>query len=378
MSIGKINRVKFAPKGNNSFIDALTINVRAYFETNGISPYANARMWIKTIAMLLCYFVPCAFINSRLGANDLLLFWLFWFVMGWGMIGIGACIMHDANHGTYSPNKNVNTFIGHILEIIGGYSITWKIQHNILHHTYTNIDGLDEDVSGFVFLRLSPRQRWRWYHRYQYLYAWFFYMLMTLFWMTVKDYLQIIRYKQHNLLSNQRISLRRAVFQVTFYKIVYYSYILVLPLLFSGQAWYYVLGGFCVMHFTAGLVLSCIFQPSHIISTSPFSLPVIVDSTHLMEDSWAVHELVNTTDFAPKSRLFSWFIGGLNFQIEHHLFTGICHIHYKNISAIVKKTAESFSLPYHVQPTFAKALLEHAKMLKMLGKKDYPTTRLLA
>ncbi|QHS64122.1 acyl-CoA desaturase [Chitinophaga agri] len=328
--------------------------------------------------MLLCYFVPYILIITGLGANNILLFWSLWFVMGWGMIGIGASVMHDANHGTYSPNKKVNKYLGYILEVIGGYSITWKIQHNILHHTYTNIDGLDDDISGFVFLRLSPRQRRYWYHRYQYLYAWFFYMLMTLFWMTAKDYLQVIRYKQHNLLSNQKISLRKAVLEVTFYKIIYYSYILVLPLLFSGQAWYYVLGGFCVMHFTAGLVLSCIFQPSHIMASSPFSLPVIVDSTYRMEDSWAIHELVNTTDFAPRSRIFSWFIGGLNFQIEHHLFTGICHIHYKKLSSIVKTTAESFSLPYHVQPTFVRALLEHAKMLKMLGKKEDPATRLLS
>lgn len=371
MTIGKINIVRFAPKGSNSFIDTLTIKVRDYFEANGISPYANAGMWSKTVTMLLCYFVPCVLMTIGLDADNLLLFWLFWFVMGWGMIGIGTSVMHDANHGTYSPNKKVNTYIGHILEVIGGYSVTWKIQHNILHHTYTNIDGLDDDINSVVFLRLSPRQRWYWFHRYQYLYAWFFYMIMTLFWMTAKDYLQIIRYKQHNLLTKQKVSLRQAIWQVTFYKIGYYAYILVLPLLFSGHAWYYVLGGFCIMHFTAGLVLSCIFQPAHIMTSAPFSAPKLVGNTHRMEDSWAIHELVNTTNFAPRSRLFSWFIGGLNFQIEHHLFTGVCHMHYKKLSTIVKATAESFALPYHVHPTFAKALLEHAKMLKLLGKKEH-------
>jgi len=230
-----------------------------------------------------------------------------WFVMSWGMAGIGTAVMHDANHGTYSPQKRVNQFIGHILEIIGGYTVTWKIQHNVLHHTYTNIAGLDEDIDSIILLRLSPRQKRYWFHRYQYLYAWFFYMMMTLFWMTVKDYLQVVRYKHHDLLIKQKVSLRQAVLRIT--------------------------GG----------------------------------SRH-MEDSWAIHELANTTDFAPRSHLLSWFIGGLNYQIEHHLFTGVCHVHYKKIAPIVRATASDFGLPYHVQPTFLQALMAHARMLKMLGK----------
>jgi linoleoyl-CoA desaturase len=370
MSIKKLEIVRFAPKGSNSFIETLTTNVHAYFETNGISPYANASMWRKTVTMLLCYWVPYTLIVTGLAANNLLLFWLLWFVTGLGMVGIGASVMHDANHGTYSENKKVNKFIGHILEVIGGYSATWKIQHNLLHHTYTNIAGLDDDIDGFGFLRLSPRRPRHRLHRYQHLYAWFFYSIMTLYWMTAKDYLQVIRYKQHDLLVKQKVSLPKAIFQITLYKIFYYSYILVLPLLFSGQPWYYVLAGFCIMHLTAGLLLSAIFQPSHVVASSPFLAPVTVDGSRRMEDSWAIHELINTADFAPRSRIFSWFIGGLNFQIEHHLFTKICHVHYKKISPIVKATAESFGLPYHVQPTFAKALLEHAKMLKHLGKHD--------
>ena len=369
MSVGKINIVRFAPKGSNSFIETLTTKVQEYFTVNGISPYANMVMWRKTTVMLLCYFMPYALIVAGIGAGNLFLFWIFWFVMGWGMVGLGASVMHDANHGTYSPNKKVNMCIGYILEVIGGYSANWKIQHNLLHHTYTNIVGLDEDIGGFVLLRLSPRQPRYWFHRYQYLYAWLLYTLMTLFWMTVKDYLQAIRYKQHNLLIKQKLSLRRAILDITLYKVFYYSYILVLPLLLSGHSWYHVVAGFLIMHFTSGLFLSCIFQPSHILASSSFPSPVLVDNTYRMEDSWAIHELVNTADFAPRSHIFSWFIGGLNFQIEHHLFTGICHVHYKKLSPIVKETAASFGLPYHVQPTFVKALLEHAKMLKMLGKK---------
>jgi len=368
MKVDKLDIVRFAPKGEDSFYDAVVAKVTAYFETCRISPYANTEMWVKTIVMLLLYFVPYILIVSGLGAGSLWLFFGLWLLMGMGMSGIGTAIMHDANHGTYSPNKKVNNFISHILEIIGGYTVTWRIQHNMLHHTYTNVAGLDEDIDSIKLLRLSPRQPRYWFHRYQYLYAWFFYMIMTLFWMTAKDYMQVVRYKQHDLLVKQKVSLQQAVLRITLYKIFYYTYILVLPILFAGMPWYFVIMGFLIMHFSAGLFLSCIFQPSHIMEASSFASPVQTDGKRQMEDTWAVHEIVNTTDFAPRSRILSWFIGGLNYQIEHHLFTGVCHVHYQKLSSIVRSTTLAFGLPYHVQPTFLKALLEHAKMLKKLGR----------
>src|SRR5688572_23910994 len=138
--------VRFAPKPEGGFFSTVTAQVNAYFESNRISPFANTQMWVKTVVMLLLYFAPYVATVTGLATGKPWLFFALWFVMGLGMVGIGTCIMHDANHGTYSANKSVNTFIGFILEIIGGYTVTWKIQHNVLHHTYTNIAGLDEDI----------------------------------------------------------------------------------------------------------------------------------------------------------------------------------------------------------------------------------------
>jgi linoleoyl-CoA desaturase len=368
MATKKLNIVRFAPKIKGGFYETVIANVDSYFLKNKISPYANSEMWIKTIVMLLLYFVPYSLMVSGIAASSGWLFFSLWFLMGLGMVGIGTSVMHDAQHGTYSPNKTVNKFIGHILEIIGGYAVTWRIQHNILHHTYTNVAGLDEDIDGIKLLRFSPQQPRYWFHRYQYIYVWFFYGIMTLFWMTAKDYLQVVRYKQHDLLVKQHVSLKQAIFRLTVFKLFYYSYIMVLPILFSGMPWYYVLFGFLLMHFTAGIFLSCIFQPAHIMESSEFAMPVVINNKNEMEDSWAVHEVANTTDFAPRSRFLNWFIGGLNFQIEHHLFTGICHVHYRKIAPIVKSATNSFHIPYHVQPTFFKALSEHVKMLKKLGR----------
>jgi len=364
----RLDIVRFAPKGKDSFYDAVTANVGAYFETNYISPYANGEMWIKTSVILLLYFVPYIFIIAGMGASSLWLFFGLWFLMGTGMSGIGTSIMHDANHGTYSANKRLNNFISHIIEAIGGYRVTWRIQHNILHHTYTNIQGLDEDMDAGILLRFSPYSKKYGIHRYQHIYAWILYGLLTLQWATIKDYVLLLHYQKNELLKKQKISLRKALLQLTGARIFYYGYLLVLPFLFSGMSWYFVLIGFCIMHFTAGLLLSCIFQLAHIMETSAFASPVDPAGERRMKDTWAVHEVSNTTDFAPDNRILSWFIGGLNFQIEHHLFTGICHVHYKRIAPIVRSTVKEFGLPYHIQPGFFSALSAHARMLKKLGK----------
>ena len=368
MSANKLNSVRFASPGKDGFQHTVIARVKKYFKENNLSPYANSQMWIKTAVMLLLYFVPYFFMVSGFASGQYLLFYGLWILMGIGMIGIGTCVMHDAHHGTYSPNKRVNKLIGFILEVVGGYEVTWKIQHNQLHHTFTNIAGLDEDIDSMPVFRFSPRQPRRWFHRYQHIYAWFFYMIMTLYWMTAKDYRQVIIYKQHDLLTQHKLTLGQAIFRITLFKLAYYAYVLVLPILFSGMPWYHVVFGFLAMHFTAGLALSCIFQPAHIVEESTFALPKEVEGKQQMEESWAVHEVENTTNYGMRKKFLTWFIGGLNFQIEHHLFTGICHVHYPHLAPIVKKTAEEFGVEYHEEPTFWQALKGHARMLRRLGR----------
>jgi len=368
METQKLNTVRFTSNEENSFFDVVQHRVSEYFSSRKITPYANTAMWAKTVIMLLIYFVPYGIMVTGLAAGNLLFFYGLWVMMGIGMIGIGTSVMHDANHGAYSAHKNINDFISYILEILGGYRLTWRIQHNILHHTYTNITGLDEDIDSIKLLRFSPRQEWRWYHRYQYIYIWFFYSIMTLYWMTLKDYMQLLSYHKHDLLKKQKLTLGQGIVWVTLYKLFYYGYVMVLPILFSGVPWYMVVSGFLLMHFVAGLTLSCIFQPSHVMETSLYALPVDVDGRKQMEDSWVEHQLKNTTNFSPRSKIFSWFIGGLNYQIDHHLFPHICHVHYPKLSPIVKATAQEFNLPYTVESTFFKALALHFNMLKVLGK----------
>ena len=266
-----------------------------------------------------------------------------------------------------AANKKVNNIISQVIWFVGGSSVNWKIQHNVLHHSFTNVEHLDEDLESIPILRFSPHQKHMKIQKYQYIYAWFFYSLMTLMWATMKDFNQLNRFKRKDLIKTQKKSYGVLLAELVFVKAMYYVLFLVLPIIFLPNAWWLTVIFFICMHFIAGLSLAAIFQPAHVMPDTQFPLP---DDQGNMENKWAIHQLMTTVNFAPESKFFSWYVGGLNFQVEHHLFPNICHIHYKKISEIVKKTAEEFNLPYYSKPTFAAALRDHTRFLKALGKPD--------
>lgn len=360
-----IKKITFDRNHNVEFYKTLQKRVREYFKENNIDRYGNLNMVLKSIFMISLYFVPLVLITTYFTSTWAIV--SMWILMGFGMTGIGLSIMHDANHGAYSKHKNVNRFFGFIISFIGGSDVTWRMQHNVLHHTYTNVTGMDEDINPGKVMRFSPHEKRYAAHKYQHIYAWFLYGLMTISWCTTKDFKQLYRYKKMGITDTQGTSFSRMLTVTIITKIIYYAITLALPLMFSPMAWYGTILCFLMMHFISGVALAAIFQPAHVVPSSTYPLP---DESGNIKADWAVSQLVNTANFAQKSKWFTWYVGGLNHQVEHHLFPNICHVHYSNISKIVKKTAEEFSLPYNTQKTFFKALKVHGSMLKALGTKD--------
>ncbi|MCV9385971.1 fatty acid desaturase family protein [Reichenbachiella ulvae] len=345
----------------------ITLNKRVneYFKMKRMSRYANREMVIKSIAMMSLYFGPYALIISGVFSGVFANLTMI-FLMGLGLAGIGLCIMHDGNHGAYANKRWINVVIGYTLNLIGANAFNWKVQHNVLHHSYTNVSDADEDVSQKGPLRFSPHEKWKWYHRYQFIYAWFLYGFMTLLWMFFKDFGQLLRYQRMGWIRYQKSNAWKEWGILITTKVIYFSYIFIIPLLVTPWVWWQVIVGILIMHYITGFLLAIIFQPSHVIEGSEFPKP---DINHSLNDNWAIHQLKTTTNYANKSRWFTWFVGGLNFQIEHHLFPGICHVHYPKISGIVRSTASEFGFPYKRVSTFAKALEGHIKLLKRLGKR---------
>ena len=359
-----VSSIRFSKDHNQDFYKALQQRVSNYFKTENISRHGNINMFIKTFAMLAIYLVP--FSMLFIFENPILLT-LMWVLMGFGMAGIGLSIMHDANHGSYSKNQFVNKLLGHVITIIGGLDVTWKIQHNVLHHTYTNVTGMDEDIDPGMLLRFTPHEKRRKFHKFQHIYGWLLYGFMTILWSTVKDFKALKKYRDMDLLKTQNTTYAKSLTALIIFKLAYFAIFLVLPLQFSASSTLAVVLNFALMHFICGFILAIIFQPAHVIPSSNYPMP---DNSGNIEADWAVSQLYNTANFAPKARLFSWYVGGLNYQVEHHLFPNICHVHYKNISKIVSETAKEFNLPYYSQKTFLKALQLHTKMLYNLGHYD--------
>jgi linoleoyl-CoA desaturase len=357
------------PRGKgDDLLRALRTNVRAYFDENQLSSYGDHTMVIKSLAMISMYFVPYGLMVSGLVANPWVAL-VCWLVMGVGAAGIGMSVMHDANHGSYSSNPTVNRWVGYMLNVVGGLALNWKIQHNKLHHSFTNIEGHDEDIAPRVIMRFSPHDKRYSLHRFQHYYAWFFYGLMTLSWVTAKDFRQLADYHKRGLLGRQSEQFPMLMAKIALLKVAYFIYALVIPLLTINLPAWQIVGGFLLMHFTAGLILGSVFQLAHVMPSTEFPLPN--DETNEIDHQWAAHQLKTTTNFAPNNRLLNWYVGGLNYQVEHHLFPNICHIHYPKIASIVKETAEAHGVPYNSVPTFRGALAYHADMLKRLGTQDF-------
>lgn len=318
--------------------------------------------------MLSLFFAPLVILNIGIVTSPLLLFALY-IMSGLGMAGIGMGIMHDAIHGSYSKSKKVNKIMGYTMNLIGANANVWKIQHNVLHHTYTNIDQADDDINAPFFLRFSPHAKRYWAHKFQYLYVWFFYGLSTISWVTTKDFIRLKRYNKMGLIKGDK-QYRKEMIKIAGWKVLYYSYALVLPVIMLSIAPWIVILGFIAMHFVTGVLISIVFQTAHVMPSTDFPLP---DKNGLIANDWAIHQLATTTNFSPKSTFFSWLIGGLNYQVEHHLLPNVCHVHYKKISHIVAETAKEFGIPYHTKKTFFAAIADHVKMLRQLGKMELST-----
>ncbi len=352
-------RISFNNKDNPEFYSTLQKKVRAYFAENNSKPRANGRFWRKAFVMAAMYWVPLLLIMFL--PMPIWAFFACWIVLGIGMAGIGMNVMHDANHGSVSEKAWVNKTLGASIYLLSGNVFTWKTQHNVLHHSYTNIHGADEDLDARGLLRLHPEEKYKPMHKYQHIYAPFLYGLLTINWLLTKDFTQLFRYHKIGVAGNNNKS--KELINIIFWKIAYLAIFLGLPVFVGGYSVWLVVLGILTAHFLAGVLLSIIFQLAHVMPD--VSHPVQEDNK--TQHSWAVLQLLTTANFSTKSRIVTWYTGGLNFQIEHHLFPNISHIHYPKIAEIVRKTAEEMKLPYYEYKTFWGATAAHFNYLKSLA-----------
>ena len=359
-----VKKVKFTNASKSAFYATVRKRVDAYFVDNEISTYANFAMWFKALFFLTA--LVTLYTLLLLGNMPAPVMLVLAVLLGMTGAFVGFNVCHDAIHKSFSKNKNVNLFFSFIFNLIGASSYVWNICHNIVHHTYTNIAGHDEDIDVAPgLIRFSELETVNKIQRYQHIYAFGLYSLAMLSWVFRKDYKKFFQKKIGEHVCNHP---RSEYFKLFFYKAIYYTIFIVLPLLVMNITWWQFVIGFLAMQLAQGLVLGLVFQLAHVVEGTSFPSP---DEDGNIEEAWAVHQLRTTANFAIESKTAAFLCGGLNRQIEHHLFPKVCHIHYPAIGLIVMETAAEFDLPYIQSTTFGGALVSHYKILRKLGKEAY-------
>jgi linoleoyl-CoA desaturase len=282
-------------------------------------------------------------------------------LLGLAMAAVGFNIQHDGNHQAYSDRPWINKVMALTLDLIGGSSYLWHWKHNVIHHTYTNITGHDNDIDLGYLGRLTPHQRWLPWHRFQHWYLWPLYGVMAIKWQLVDDFQALITGHK----GKDRVPRPKRWDLVVFIvgKVVFFALAFGVPLLL--HPWWAVLLFYGITAAVLGITLSIVFQMAHCVEQAEFPLPE--PETGRLEKSWAVHQVETTVDFARKSRVVSWLVGGLNFQIEHHLFPRICHVNYPAISKIVEETCREHGVKYAAHASFWAGLAAHYRWLRRLG-----------
>lgn len=353
-------RVKFT--GSDAFIKELRKRVDAYFKETGRSQRDCAQMYFKT-ATILAWFVGC-YVLLLLAVHSWWLVAPLAITLGLAMAAIGFNIQHDGGHKAYSNHQWVNRIMAMSLDLMGGSSYMWDWKHNSIHHTYPNITGQDDDIDVGFLGRLSPHQRRYWFHRLQGIYLWVLYGFLSIKWHLYDDFYNLASGR----IGSHKVPRPKGMDLVIFIggKLLFFSWAFIVPMLLH-PVWA-VLAVYLMASFTSGVVLSVVFQLAHCVEEADFPMP---DTTGKMETDWAIHQVQTTVDFSRKNRFLSWFLGGLNFQVEHHLFHKICHVHYPALSEVVENACRECGVPYSANKSFFQAVGSHFRWLQRMGQ---PTT----
>ena len=351
----------FQNQKDTAFGEAVRQRVSAHLKQEQIQTLATSAMVLKTLFLFLSYLGIYAVLILNPWDSVVLMFACYG-TLGLLLGVIGMNIMHDKVHGAYAKRPIWNFLLEIPILFIGLESKIWYIEHNVLHHNYTNVEGLDHDIHHRFIFRFSENQPKRWIHRFQFIYAPVIYGLLLFEWLSVKDFIKVIQYRKKGLIESQGAAVQ-LFFQILIKKAFFHATFLLLPLLLMDMNPWIVLSGYAFMLVCGGFFMTMVFQLAHIVPNLKF---VATQDVNIPEN-WYVHQLQTTSNFALGNRFVTAVIGGLNYQIEHHLFPGMCHVHYPEIAPIVQQTCQEFGLPYHQLPSVKAAVRGHFNLLKTLG-----------
>ena len=349
--------------GKDELFNEISSKVKNYFKENGLYKQGRFKdIWFTNLLYLVIAYGSFALILNN--QFNVFVMWFLSFTMGLGLSGVGLCIMHEANHGAYNKKKFINYLAGSIINIMGSHRYLWQLRHNGLHHVYTNMFDYDYDMARTFLIRHSRDWERKWYHRYQHIYALLIYFNYTLIWILVYDWIHLVEfYGKVGTKKNKAIPIH-VIISIFFWKMVHLYLMIVLPYMVLDLALWQVLIGFVTMHWTLSAIIGVTFQVNHTIEGT---VNIEADAQGVIQESWAKQMVKTSFNFSTKNKAVTYFLGGLNFQIEHHLFPKMSYSHFFAIKPMVKEVLEKHGYTYNDCGSWLNAILMHLKYLKRLG-----------
>jgi len=282
------------------------------------------------------------------------------------MTAAATSVMHDGNHASFSTSRTVNRLAGYTADVLGASSWIWRFKHNNLHHGNTNVVGVDADIDQAPFARLATEQPWKPWHRYQHLYMWVLYGFLTLQWFLFSDFIDLAKkgVGEHRFPRQAR---GRDVMAITAGKALHATWALGIPMLF--HRWWVVIAFYCVCSWLVGLLLATMFQLAHCVEEADFAA---VDAPRRAED-FVAHQMATTVDVRCRTRVGSralrWLMGGLDFQVEHHLAPRLPHTVYPLVAARLEAACAASGVALRAHATPWTAIRSHGRWLKRMGRR---------
>jgi len=354
-----LNKVSF--ERSSPFYDELRAEVEQYFRSRKKVATGDYRLYLKSVILLGSFAgLYIALLSIPPGWLAAVLAGVFGVVLAL----IGFNVMHDACHGSYSSRPWVNELMGYSMNLLGSNQFIWKIKHNRIHHTFTNVDGIDDDIIKVPVMRHCESQPWKPVHRFQHIYAFVLYALSTILWVLFTDNQKYFTKSISGTPIRQFPLREHVIFWVT--KVFYIAIYMVIPAMVVGFWPWFI--GYLIVNTTFGLTLSVVFQLAHAVPIT--TVENARDHSLELDKEWASHQVATTADFAMSSASANWFCGGLNFQVIHHLFPHVSHVHYKEIQPLVLAACKRHGIEYHSYETMGEAINAHIAHLKGLGEPE--------
>jgi linoleoyl-CoA desaturase len=345
------------PASASSFPKVLRRRLEEFFADQNISPKADRSMWVKIAAGMAV--LAGSWIALYAFRPDSWRFIALYLLSGLAQTFLLLNIAHDSNHNAISSAASVNKTLNYVFDLCGISSYMWRILHHRGHHSCINLHGEDDALTGRGIFRFTPHEPRASHHRFQHIYALLFYAMFSLDYVFVRDF-ECFFFPSHEYLKRAKHPARE--YAILFAcKAFYFTYMLILPVVILGKSPLLVGGAFVLAHLIIGLTVSLVFQTTHTIDTTYFP------SDRSEFENGVYHIFATTADYATENPVVGWLVGGLNHHIAHHLCPFVCHIHYAQLTRIVKQTAEEFGVPYRQHPTMTRAIRHHLILLKQLG-----------